>query len=307
MSRWETVIRGGIVVGPHGTGRSDIAIAGGKIAQVAPQLPEQTCEEIDAAGLHVFPGLIDAHVHFNEPGRTEWEGFATGSAALAAGGGACFIEMPLNASPPTLDAASFAAKRRAAEASSHTDFAFWGGLTPINLDKLAELAECGVVGFKAFMVDSGIDDFPRSDDQTLEQGMKTAATLRLPVAVHAEDQELTARLTARARRMGLSGVRDYLASRPIAAELDAANRAMDLAHQTGCSLHVVHVNSVEVSRQIARRKSTVNVTSETCPHYLALTELDLERLGAAAKCAPRYDRPTTRPGCGPTRWPAIST
>ena len=140
--------------------------------------------------------MIDAHVHFNKPGRTDWEGFATGSAALAAGGGTCFCEMPLNASPPTLDGESFDAKRRAAEASSHTDFSFWGGLTPINLDKLAELSDRGVMGFKAFMTESGIDDFPYADDATLEQGMQTAARLGLPVAVHAEDQGITSRLTA---------------------------------------------------------------------------------------------------------------
>src|SRR5271154_4071604 len=184
MSDWEIVIRGGIVVGPQGAARADIAIAGGKIAQVAPDLPSQDCEEIDAGGLYVFPGLIDAHVHFNEPGRTEWEGFASGSAALAAGGGTCFIEMPLNASPPTLDGPSFDAKRSAAEASSLTDFALWGGLTPDNLDNLEELAERGVVGFKAFMCDSGIADFPRADDATLRRGLQIAVRLNLPVAVH---------------------------------------------------------------------------------------------------------------------------
>ncbi len=286
MARWDTIIRGGLVVGPRGAERADIAISGEKIAHVAPKLPRESSEEIDAGGLHVFPGVIDAHVHFNEPGRTDWEGFATGSAALAAGGGTCFCEMPLNASPPTLDGECFDAKRRAAEASSHTDFSFWGGLTPIYLDKLAELSDRGVMGFKAFMTESGIDDFPYADDATLEQGMQTAARLGLPVAVHAEDQGITSRLTAQARAQKLSDVRDYLASRPIAAEVAAVDRAIDLARRTNCSLHIVHVSSVEASRQIMLAKAIANVTSETCPHYLVLTETDMERIGAAAKCAP---------------------
>jgi allantoinase len=296
VGSWDTIIRGGTVISPQGPALADVAVADGKIVRVAPELPGQASQQIDATGLHVFPGLIDAHVHFDEPGRTDWEGFSTGSAALAAGGGTCFFDMPLNASPPTLDGESFDAKRRAAEASSHTDFALWGGITPTNLDKLNELADCGVVGFKAFMSDSGIEDFPRADDQTLRQGMKVAASLGLPVAVHAEDQELTSRLTAQARKMGLGGARDYLASRPIAAEVDAIGRAIGLAHETGCSLHIVHVSSIEGATLIARSKGRVHVTDETCPHYLALTESDLERLGAIAKCAPPLRTPQEAAG-----------
>lgn len=286
MDSWDLLIRGGTIVAPEGTRRADIAIAGDKIIEIAADLPRHASTEIDAGGLHVFPGLIDAHVHFNEPGRTEWEGFSTGSSALAAGGGTCFFDMPLNSSPPTLDAASFHAKRRAAEAASHTDFALWGGVTPVNLDKLPELARCGVIGFKAFMADSGIEDFPRSDDETLEQGMISAARLGLPVAVHAEDQELTSRLTAEARAAERRGVRDFLASRPIAAELSAVDRAIHIAERTGCSLHVVHVSSPAACRRIALAKANTQVTCETCPHYLALTDADMQRIGAAAKCAP---------------------
>ncbi len=283
---WELIIRGGTVIGPDGTGVADIAVAGGKIVEVGPKLFGKNVQAIDATGLHVFPGLIDAHVHFNEPGRAEWEGFSTGSSALAAGGGTCFFDMPLNASPPTLDGDSFDAKQRAAEASSRTDFALWGGLTPTNLGKLHELAARGVIGFKAFMCDSGIEDFPRADDRTLEQGMVVAASLGLPVAVHAEDQELTSCLTAQARQNKRVAARDYLATRPIAAELAAIGRAIDLAQKTGCSLHIVHVSSPEAARRIARKKGRVNVSDETCPHYLALTDSDLEQMGAIAKCAP---------------------
>src|SRR4051794_18736742 len=211
---WEVLIRGGEVVTPAGVRRLDLAGGGGTIVELGPGLRGSGRSEIDAAGMHVFPGLIDAHVHFNEPGRTDWEGFDTGSAALAAGGGTCFFDMPLNSSPPTLDGPSFDLKRAAAEANSRTDFALWGGLTPGNLDRMEELAERGVVGFKAFMSNSGIDDFPSADVDTLRRGMFTAARLRLPVAVHAEDDAMTVRLASEAAAAGRTSYLDYVRSRP---------------------------------------------------------------------------------------------
>ncbi len=244
-------------------------------------------EEINATGLHVFPGVIDSHVHFNEPGRTDWEGIETGSRALAAGGGTLFFDMPLNAHPPTCDAASFDLKLAAAEKKSLTDFAFWGGLVPDNLDKMEELAERGVVGFKAFMSNSGIEDFSCVDSETLREGMKRAAKLKLPVAVHAESETLTSKLARESITAGKTSIRDYLDSRPVAAELDAIRQAIDLAGETDCALHVVHVSSGEgVALIAAANKSGVAATCETCPHYLVLTENDVERLGAVAKCAP---------------------
>src|SRR4051812_30799757 len=192
---FDVIIRGGNVVTPDGVRAVDVAIAGGEIVEIALAIGGGAKEEIDATGCHVLPGLIDAHVHFNEPGRTDWEGFETGSSALAAGGGTCFFDMPLNSSPPTLDGASFDLKRAAAEANSWTDFALWGGLTPGNLNCMQELAERGVVGFKAFMSNSGIEDFARADDLTLYRGMRKAKQLGLPVAVHAESEEITSALT----------------------------------------------------------------------------------------------------------------
>jgi allantoinase len=285
---WDVLIRGGEVVTPDGVRRLDVAVEGGTIVELAPQLTGAARETIDASRLHVFPGLIDPHVHFNEPGRTDWEGFDTGSAALAAGGGTCFFDMPLNASPPTLDGESFDLKLAAAEASSRTDFALWGGLTPDNLDKMEELADRGVIGFKAFMSSSGIDDFARADDLTLYRGMKIAAKLGLPVAVHAESEEITARLSSEIRAGGGRGWRDYLASRPIVAEVEATQRAITLAAETGCRLHIVHVSNSRSSElvRLAASHSGANVTCETCPHYLTLTDHDLDRLGAPAKSAP---------------------
>jgi allantoinase len=280
-------VRGGTVVAAEGTTRADLGVSGGRVVAIGAELGGSGAEEIDARNLHVFPGAIDAHVHFNEPGRTDWEGFATGTQALAAGGVTAYIEMPLNAHPPTLDAASFDLKLAAARASSLVDFAFWGGLVPGNLDRMGELAERGVAGFKAFMASSGIDDFPMADDLTLYEGMARAAGLGLPVAVHAENDQITGALARRARADGRTGVRDYLASRPVAAELEAIQRAILFAQETGCRLHVVHVSTGRGVTLVAEARGRgVDVSCETCPHYLVLTEDDVERLGAVAKCAP---------------------
>jgi allantoinase len=287
MPQLDLLLRGGTVVTPAAVVPLDIGIADGKIAAVGTSLRESSREEIDASGLHIFPGLIDSHVHFNEPGRTHWEGIASGSRALAAGGGTLFFDMPLNAHPPTLDAASFDLKLAAARASSMADFAFWGGLVPTNLDRLEELADRGVVGFKAFMCNSGIDDFACVDDAALKEGMKRAAKLKKIVAVHAESEARTRELTNEFLRAGKTSIRDYLESRPIEAELDAIARALALAGETGCGLHIVHVScGAGIALIASAHNAGVDVTCETCPHYLVLTQDDVLELGAVAKCAP---------------------
>lgn len=265
----------------------DIGVADGKFAAIAPNLRGSAREEIDAAKLSILAGVIDAHVHFNEPGRTDWEGFETGSRAAAAGGATTVFEMPLNAHPPTIDGASFDAKRAAAEKSSFVDFGLWGGLVPGNLNQLERLRDRGVVGLKAFMCDSGIDDFPHVNMSILREGMKRAAALDLLVAVHAESQELTQKLAKEKIEKGKATARDYLDSRPIRAELDAIKQAIDLATETNCRLHVVHVSCGSGVALIAdARAKGVDVSCETCPHYLVFTDADMERLGAVAKCAP---------------------
>src|SRR5687767_1567974 len=267
------IIRNGTVVRESGVDRVDVAIDGGTFVEIAPQLPGDGRETIDASGLHLFPGVVDVHVHFNEPGRTEWEGAATGSAALAAGGGTTFCDMPLNSSPPTLDGPSFDLKRAALEANSHVDFGLWGGLTPTNLDRMEELAERGVIGFKAFMCPSGIDDFLWADEETLGRGMEIAARLKLPVGVHAEDPQMTGRLAREASAGGRASLRDYLATRPVEAEVAAIRLAVRLAEEAGCSLHVVHVSSGPgVAAVVEGRRRGVSVTCETCPHYLMLSD-----------------------------------
>jgi allantoinase len=279
----DTVVRGGTVVTPSGQRRADLAIADGVIAQIGPDLGAAR-EEIDARGLFVLPGLIDVHLHFNEPGRTEWEGAATGSRGLAAGGGTLFFDMPLNSTPVTVNARAFDAKRAALAAASITDFALWGGLVPGAIPEMAELAARGAIGFKAFMCNSGLPEFPRADDATLFDGMREAARLGLPVAVHAESEELTYAL---GNRMTGRGVRDFLASRPVVAELDAIQRALLFAGETGVKLHIVHISSGRgVALAADARATGVDVSIETCPHYLVFTDEDMERLGTVAKCAP---------------------
>lgn len=283
----DLLIRGGLLVTPAGLWRGDVAVEGGIVTQVAPEVSAGAREVLDARGLHVMPGLIDVHVHFNEPGRSSWEGLASGSAALAAGGGTTFCDMPLNSHPPLLTPADFHDKCEAAAKASITDFALWGALTPKNLQLLPDLAECGVVGFKAFMCDSGIPEFETADDLTLLEGMQVAAELGLPVAVHAESEALTAALTHRARTWGGRSAGDVLESRPSISELEAVQRALLFAQETRCDLHFVHLSchkAVELIKEARARG--VSVTCETCPHYLHFNAKDFERLGATLKCAP---------------------
>ena len=284
---FDVVIRGAVVVGGRSPGRLDVGVADGLIASIGPELAGPASEEIDAGGLYLLPGVIDGHVHMNEPGRADWEGFETGTSALAAGGATTAIDMPLNAHPPTVTGAAFDEKRRCLERSALVDVALWGGLVPGGVEAMDELAARGVVGFKAFMCSSGIDDFPGIDDLTLYEGMCRAAGLGLPVAVHAESEVITAGLAERARAAGRTAMRDFIASRPAVAELQAIARAIELAQESGCSLHVVHVSTGRgVAQVAAARARGVDVTCETCPHYLVLADEDAEALGNVAKCAP---------------------
>ena len=287
MGGFDVLVRHGHVVRQAGVERADIGILDGAIAELGPGLDGSGAIEIDAEGLHVLPGVVDPHVHLNDPGRADWEGFLSGTSAFAAGGGTCCFDMPLNASPPTVDGASFDLKLRAAHGRALVDFCLWGGLVPGDVDRLDELAERGAIGFKAFMCATGIDDFAAVDELTLFEGMQRAARLDLPVAVHAENDAITRRLAARAVAEGRRGIRDYLDSRPVVAELQAIGSAIVLAEETGCSLHIVHASTgAAVALVAAARARGVDVTCETCPHYLVLTDEDAEQIGALAKCSP---------------------
>lgn len=284
MSDADLIVRGGTVVTSTDVFVSDVAVNDGQISAVGPGLALSAEEEIDATSLHVFPGGIDSHVHFNDPGRIEWETIKCGSAALAAGGCTTFIDMPLNNLPVTIDGAAFDLKLEAAQRSSLVDFGLWGGLVPGNLDRLDELAERGVMGFKAFMCPSGIDEFPAAEERTLREGMKRIAQLDSVLLVHAEDPAI---LESHARLAAGTTWQDFVRSRPPEAELQAIFLATGIARETECRLHVVHVSTARGAELIAEAQARgTDVTGETCPHYLLYVEEDLERLGGAGKCAP---------------------
>jgi allantoinase len=273
------IVRGGTVVTARGVALADVAIADGRIVAMGPNL-DQEPEEIDATGLHVFPGGIDSHVHFNEPGRTEWEDIAHGTAALAEGGYTAFIDMPLNNLPVTTTVDAFDLKLAAMRRSARLDYGLWGGLVPGNLDQLAPLVERGVVGFKAFMCPSGIDEFPAADERTLREGMKRIAELDSILLVHAEDPTLLHEPKG-------PTADDFLESRPEDAELSAIATVVGLSRETGCRVHVVHVSTAAGADMLAG-----DVSGETCPHYLLYTSADLALMGGVAKCAPplRHER-----------------
>jgi allantoinase len=297
---FDLIIRGGLVI-HHGTiDISDIGIADGHIAVLGIDLTEPAKRVIDAAGLVVLPGCIDIHVHFNEPGNTEWEGIASGSRALAAGGGTLFCDMPLNSIPCVIHGDAFRAKLRLMQQKSITDFGLWGGLVPGNIDQLADMAELGAVGFKAFMSNSGLPEFAAVDDDTLYHGMLEAARLELVVAVHAENDSITQGLGQRlGRNHHNSRANDHTTwreMRPVVAELEAVSRAIVFAQQTGCQLHIVHVSSQIVADYIREAKRTYpKLSMETCPHYVFFDESEVEQAGVVLKCAPpireAFDQP----------------
>jgi allantoinase len=272
------IVRGGAVVTARGVEMADVAISDiGRIVEVGPNLDAEG-EEVDATGLHVFPGGIDSHVHFNEPGRTEWEDIAHGSAALLAGGYTAFVDMPLNNLPVTTTVEAFDLKLAAMQRASKLDFGLWGGLVPGNVDQLEPLVKRGVMGFKAFMCPSGIDEFPACDERTLREGMQRIAELDSILLVHAEDPTLL-------REPKGPSAREFVDSRPPEAEVSAIRTVVDLARETGCRVHVVHVSTTEGAALLGG-----SVSGETCPHYMLYTEADIERIGGPAKCAPPLRR-----------------
>ncbi len=286
---YDLIIRNGYIVTEESTRRGDIMVQDQKIVEIGESAAQGKMAklDVDATDLHVFPGLIDTHVHFNEPGREEWEGLASGSRSLAAGGVTAFFDMPLNSNPPTTSLHAFELKKQAAEAKSIVDFGLWGGLVPGNFDSLEALHKAGVIGFKGFMSNSGIDEFLYVNDDTLLQGMQKIAELGSIIALHAESDVITNALANAYKQSGKVSIRDYVASRPILSEIEAVGRAAAYAGVTGCKLHIVHASSGEVVDFISRLKQKgIDISVETCPHYLAFSVEDFEQIGGLAKCAP---------------------
>lgn len=242
----------------------------------------------------LIPGLVDPHVHINEPGRTEWEGFTTATRAAAVGGITTLVDMPLNCIPVTTSEAALATKRRAAEGLLHVDCGFWGGVVPGNAGELSRMVEAGAVGFKAFLCHSGIDDFPAAPRAVLREAMQLLRGRGVPLLVHAEleDPAWTERLEgdieqaedpAALRR----AYRTYLHSRPNAWEDAAIAMMIELIRETGCRVHVVHLSSATALPLIRRAKADgLPLTVETCPHYLCLEAEEVPDGATEFKCAP---------------------
>jgi allantoinase len=234
----------------------------------------------------LLPGLVDSHVHVNEPGRTSWEGFETATLAAAAGGITTIIDMPLNSIPPTTDPAALAAKRAAADGQCHVDVGFWGGAIPGNGSERGRIHDDGVFGFKCFMVDSGVAEFAPLGDQELAEAARQAALLDALLIVHAEDPESL----RRARELHKPGGADYvsfLRSRPPVAENRAIAKLLTIARGSGARVHILHLSSAEALPEIeAARDDGVQVTAETCPHYLALTAEEVPDGATEFKCCP---------------------
>lgn len=296
---FELIIKNGDVVLPDHVLKLDIAVIGGKIVAIGEDLPNAAhTKVIDAKGHYVLPGMIDMHVHFNEPTMGHWEGFRSGSASLAAGGCTTYADMPLNGNPPTVNEAALILKANAAAGNSAVDYVLWGGLVPGNLDDLKALASAGVTGFKAFLSNPGGEGegrFREVDDDTLYQGMKIIASFGGILSLHAESEDITAALSADAIRMGKDSADDFAACRPPEAELEAVARALLYSKRTGCRLHFVHISTADAINMIYEAKlQGQDVSAETCPHYLILSDSDMNELGAIAKCAPPLRSPSER-------------
>jgi allantoinase len=298
---YDTVIQNGRIVTPAGEQIGSLGVHEGRIAAIA-VAPLQGHETIDATGLVVLPGAVDLHVHFNDPGRTHWEGWGPGSRAAAAGGVTTVVEMPLNCLPPVTTVGALEAKLAAARGQSVVDYALWAGLITDNLEHVPALARSGVIGFKAFMSHSSTEEFTHVEDGLLFEGLRRLRDLGHFLAVHAESNAIT---QDRARRLQALGRRDRRAwgeARPPVAELEAIHRALFLAKEAGCRLHVVHMSLPEGAAMIsAARAAGQPVTVETCGHYLTLTEEDLVGLGPVAKCAPPLRDAARRDGL----WAAV--
>lgn len=274
-------VRARRIVTPEGERAGVVVVRHGVIAAVEPYDAQATVEL--AADEVLLPGLVDSHVHVDEPGRTEWEGFATATRAAAAGGITTLIDMPLNSVPPTTNVAALHVKRAAAAGNVFVDVGFWGGAVPGNAGDLAALHAAGVFGFKAFTLDSGVPEFGRLDHDGRVAALRALAELDALFIVHAEDEAVIAAAPPAA------GPRyaDFLASRPRAAEDTAIAELLGLARCFGTRLHILHLSSADALPMLAAaRADGVRVTVETCPHYLTFAAQDVPDGATRFKCCP---------------------
>ncbi|GAA3456656.1 allantoinase AllB [Dactylosporangium matsuzakiense] len=271
---------------PDGPRAATVTVRDGRIAAVGDFQSTVDGPVTDLGPLALLPGLVDTHVHVNEPGRTEWEGFATATRAAAAGGVTTILDMPLNSLPPTTTVAALREKQAAARDKCFVDVGFWGGAIPGNVDDLRPLHEAGVFGFKSFLVDSGVPEFPPLDRAGLHEAFGAVDALFI---VHAEDP---ARLhDARASR----AYADFLASRPAAAEVSAVQTALEVARATARRVHILHLSAADALPLLREAQAGgVRATAETCPHYLILDGQAVPDGATEYKCCPPIRDPANQ-------------
>ncbi len=298
MSSSEWTLRSRRVATAGGVRPAAIRIRSGRIAAVEPPDAPGLARVLDVGDAAVMPGIVDTHVHINEPGRTEWEGFETATRAAAAGGVTTLLDMPLNSVPPTTTVEGLHAKAEAAAGRCRVDLGFWGGAVPGNAGEMERLAAAGVFGFKCFLADSGVPEFGRVGRGELQEAMELCARLERPLLVHAEDPARIAADWSGPVRSYAS----YLDSRPCAAEDDAVALVVELCRRTGARAHVLHLSSAGAAEAIGRAaKEGLPVSGETCPHYLAFAAEEIPDGATEFKCAP----PIRGRGNGERLWAAL--
>ncbi|RCW46703.1 allantoinase [Halopolyspora algeriensis] len=282
---FDVVFRARRLIGPNGETSGSVGVRDGRIAAIeALDADLDAAREVELADDEVLlPGMVDTHVHVNDPGRAEWEGFPTATRAAAEGGITTIVDMPLNCLPPTIDAGALQVKRKAAQDRVHIDVGFWGGAVHGNLAELRGLHEDGVFGFKCFLLHSGVDEFPPLDATEMEEALRTVAALDAMMIVHAEDSDAVEHApSAHGEDYG-----DFLASRPRGAENVAIAQVIEAARRTGARVHILHLSSSDALAMIASaRADGVRVTVETCPHYLSFTSEEIPDGGTQFKCCP---------------------
>lgn len=286
--KYDSIIKNGQIITESLSFQGSIAVKDGKIAALA--MPDQILEEadeiIDATGKCVMAGVLDAHVHFNDPGRTHWEDWRCGTMAAAFGGTTCVADMPINSIPALTDENAFEEKLKQAKEKAAIDYIFWGGLVDNNLPELAGMRKKGIVGYKAFMSNSGVE-FATANDAILYEALKYTAGTDQFIGVHEENDAVTAYYARKFREEGRKDVLLWAEARPEYQELEAINRFLFLTEQSKGNGHLCHVSVPDAFDGISRAKERgVSVTAELCAHYLWFTEEDFVKKGALLKCAP---------------------
>ncbi|MFF4197592.1 allantoinase AllB [Nonomuraea sp. NPDC001831] len=285
MARLDLLFRARRVVTDAGEAARSIGVRDGTIVAVEPLEADLAAAEVVRLGDDevLLPGLVDSHVHVNDPGRTEWEGFASATRAAAAGGVTTIVDMPLNSVPPTTDAAALRVKRATARGRAYVDVGFWGGAVPGNLRELRGLHDAGVFGFKSFLLHSGVPEFPPLEPAELADALRELRAFDALMIVHAEDPHV---IDHAPPARGPS-YRDFLRSRPRGAENLAVAHVIELARRTGCRVHILHLSSSDTLPMIrSARDDGVRITVETCPHYLTFSAEEIAEGATPFKCCP---------------------